>query len=60
MWIQIVENDSDKYLINFDKVCTIVKDDDGDEPGIMIIWSDETSAHYDVSYDDVAEQILKR
>ena len=57
MWIEIIENENDKYLINLDKVSTIEKDNDGDIPGIRVVWDDGDDDHYDISYECIATKL---
>lgn len=59
MWIEIIENENDKYLIDLDKVSTIVKDNDGDIPGIRVAWDDGDDDHYDTSYERIATKLRK-
>lgn len=58
MWIEIKESESDKYLINMDKVCSIGKSNDGDQPGIEVYWEDGDSDHYDVSFEKMSKILL--
>ena len=57
MWIEIIENENDKYLINLDKVSTIIKDNDGDIHGIKVVWDDGDYVHYDISYERIATKL---
>lgn len=57
MWIEIIENENEKYLINLDKVSTIIKDNDGDIPGIRVDWDDGDHVHYDTSYERIATKL---
>lgn len=57
MWIEIIENESDKSLINLDKVSTIIKDNDGDILGIRVVWDDGDDDHYDTSYEHIATKL---
>ena len=57
MWIEIIENENDKCLINLDKVSTIEKDNDGDIPGIRVVWDDSDYDHYDTSYERIATKL---
>lgn len=57
MWIEIIEDETEKHLINLDKVSTIIKDNDGDIPGIRVVWDDGDDDHYDTSYERVAKKL---
>lgn len=57
MWIEIIEGENEKHLINLDKVSTIIKDNDGDIPGIRVVWNDGDYDHYDTSYERIATKL---
>ena len=57
MWIEIIEDENEKHLINLDKVSTIIKDNDGDILGIRVVWDDGDDDHYDTSYERIATKL---
>ena len=57
MWIEIIEDENEKHLINLDKVSTIIKDNDGDILGIRVVWDDGDDDHYDTSYERIAAKL---
>ena len=57
MWIEIIEDENEKHLINLDKVSTIIKDNDGDILGIRVVWDDGDDDHYDTSYERIATEL---
>ena len=57
MWIEIIEDENEKHLINLDKVSTIIKDNDGDILGIRVVWDDGDDDHYDISYECIATEL---